>query len=112
MDNASKLSSTYGVAAAHLSELKEWKKGFDIIFACTGATQAVLTEEVYKVLIHREQEQKLLIDLAVPRNIEAKIVEHYNTDYVSIDALRDIAQENLGTRKQEMGAARIIIENT
>lgn len=110
LDNASKLSELYQVKAAHLSSLKNWDQGFDIIIACTGATQAVLTEDIYKVLLKREQGSKMLIDLAVPRNIEAAIVAHYDTDYISIDALRNFADANLKTRKSEMGHARKIIK--
>ncbi len=110
LDNAAKLSEKYNVEAAHLGELPKYNDGFDIIIACTGATSAVLTEDIYKNILNRDKQNKLIIDLAVPRNVEEAIVDLHNVTYVAIDHLRERAAVNLESRKEEIVDAKLILK--
>lgn len=110
LDNASKLCNNIGAKARHLSELSTYTEGFDILIACTGATQAVINEENYTSLLQRDVDQKLLVDLSVPRNICAKVVQHNKVHYINIEKLRDLAQENLSFRKKEVVVASNLLK--
>lgn len=110
LDNAAALSESVNGKAYHLSQLASYSEGFDIIIACTGATQAVLTENIYKGLLGRDSEKKILVDLSVPRNIEAKIVACHDVEYIDIERLRYLAEHNLQERKKEIGVAKKILK--
>ena len=66
LDNAQKLAAELNGKAFPLSELNNYKEGFDIILTCTGSAQSVITPELYTSLIGNDKSQKIVIDLAIP----------------------------------------------
>ncbi len=57
-----------------LEDLKNYKKGFDIIITCTGATQSIITEQVYQSLLNGESGNKVIVDLAIPNDTCQKVL--------------------------------------
>lgn len=110
IDNAEKVRELIGGEAYHLSDLDQYDGGFDAMFVCTGATEAIITQEVYKKLVKRDTETKVIVDLSVPRNVAEEVVEQYKVHYIDIEQLRLLAEENLNYRKQEIKIARQIID--
>lgn len=111
LDNASELSEMLNADAYHLSELKDYDKGFDVLIVCTGSTEPVVTLPIYKNLIADSQNsKKVVVDLSVPANVASEVVSSFEMEYIDVESLRSIAQENLEFRKQEVVAARVIIE--
>ncbi len=110
LDNAKSLADYLNADSHHLSELKNYSGGFDIMIVCTGANDPVINEENYQNLVQSESDKKLLIDLSVPRNIDELVVRQNNTEYISIDSLRTIAHANLQDRKKEIVEAQKIIK--
>ncbi len=108
LDNASTLSEMLNAKAYHLSHLKQFNEGFDIMIACTGSTEAIINAEIYKSLAHDET-GKLVIDLSVPRNVDEDVVEHFGPKYIDIEKLRSLAEKNLECRKKEIVVAKKII---
>lgn len=111
IDNAVKLSKQPGANAYHLSELETYAGGFDCIIACTGATQAIVTPTIYESLLRSDKKEKLVIDLAVPNNVDRSIGEKHNVEIIDIENLRELAEENLRFRKTEVGQAEHILSN-
>jgi glutamyl-tRNA reductase len=109
IDNAEKLSNQLGADAFHLSELETYSGGFDCIIACTGATQAIVTPTIYDALLRSDEDQKLVIDLAVPNNVDRSIADKQNVEIIDIENLRELAEENLKFRKTEVGEADRIV---
>ena len=109
IDNAKKLSEFLNAKAFHLSELKSYSGGFDCIIACTGATDLIVTKHTYESLLRDDEDHKLVIDLAVPNNIDRSIPDTYQLDLVDIEALRGLAEENMKFRQEEVGEATKII---
>jgi glutamyl-tRNA reductase len=99
-----------GGEAYTLDSLPEYTKGFDAVFAATASTETILTNEIYNRINGEDINQKLLIDLSIPANIDASIAQNHNAEYVPIEALRELAQANIGFREQELGKSQEIVD--
>ena len=108
--NAQKLAEELNGKAYLLSELGNYKEGFDIIVTCTGAAESIITPVIYKSLVGPDKSQKVVIDLAIPNDLDAEILNNYDVNLIAINNLQEIAKENLQTREQEMQACNTIIE--
>lgn len=96
---------------AHLLEsLNDYSRGFDVIFAATNATEAIVTTEVYKKLLGTDSDRKVLIDLSIPNNIESSIATDFDAAYIPIESLRELAQQNMAFREQELIKANMLVE--
>ena len=58
-----------------LEQLKEFEKGFDVLIVCTSSPQPIITPEIYSSILNKERNQKIVIDLSVPSNIDTKVFE-------------------------------------
>lgn len=108
--NAEILASELHGKAYPLTELKNYKEGFDIIVTCTGASESVITPEIYKNLVGSDKSKKVVIDLAVPNDLDAEILNNYDVNLIAVNNLQEVAKENLHTREQELEACTQIIE--
>ena len=106
--NAEKLASAIGGKAYPLSELENHKEGFDIIITCTGSNEAVLTAPIYQQIV-QDKTEKLIVDLAIPEDTDAEIIQSHPVRYISVDSLKSIADRNLLERKKELLKVRQII---
>lgn len=104
---AQQISSTgkgYGLEA-----LATYPEGFDVLIACTGATEAVVTPQIYAQLLAGDAGRKIAVDLSIPHNISDDTVTQFAIDYIEIEHLRLLAKENLAFREQEVDKARTLI---
>ncbi len=69
-----------------------------------------IQKEIYNDLLRSEESQKLIVDLAVPRNIDQNVIDHFNVNYIDIEQLRSLAEKNLEFRKSEVVQAKDILE--
>lgn len=111
LDNAQSLSEMLKARAFHLSELKDYKEQFDCIISCTGSPDVIVDESMYSSLLGGDDSKKLLIDLAVPNNIDKAIENRYDVDLIDIEKLRILANENLAYRKDEVVIAKEILKD-
>ena len=102
IDNAAEVQGLLNAEAFHLSDLDTYKGGFDIMIICTGATSAIVNARMYHSLRNGDNDQKLIIDLSVPRNVEADVISSDDNRYIDMEQLRRIAEENLNCRKEEV----------
>ena len=119
LENAEKLarelgppqpSRREGVKAFPLTELKNHKDGFDVIVTCTGASDAIITKEVYAALVGSDRNKKVVIDLAVPNDLDAEILNNYEVNLIAVNNLQEIAKKNLLEREKELVSCQKIIE--
>jgi glutamyl-tRNA reductase len=108
LDNARSLAENLGASSYHLQDLKD-ARNFDIVIICTSANQVVIDLPLYQKMLNGDQSEKIIIDLAVPRNVSEEVIKHCNVDYIDIEALKSLAEENLNFRKGELVKARPII---
>lgn len=104
------LAKELGGQAFPLEELKNYNKGFDVIVACTGSSEAIITKDIYTSLIAGDNSRKVVIDLAIPNDLDADIPNHYDVNLIAVNNLRDIAKENLAQREKELFKCQDIIE--
>lgn len=107
--NAEKLAADLNGEAYDLEALKTYDKGFDVIITCTSATQPLITAEVYKSLLNGETDKKTVVDLAVPNDTSAEVLEQFPVNYIEVNSLNEVAKKNLNERYQELVHAEKII---
>ena len=102
LERAEKLSNEIKGSAYSLSDLAIFDKGFDVIITCTAANHHVLTPELYSFLLQNEVHERVIIDLAIPQDLDASILDAHPINYLSIEYLQKISNENLKERSKEI----------
>jgi glutamyl-tRNA reductase len=110
IERANSLAEMLKGKAFLLEDLKSYHRGFDGIIICTGSDKALLDDDLYASLLKDDKNEKLIIDLAIPNNVEPSVVENFNVNYIEIEDLRGLARENMGFRQKEISSAQMIIE--
>lgn len=110
LDNASHLREMLNAEAFHLTDLQNHSSGFDAIFICTASSKPIINQELYQSLLQRDADQKVIVDLSVPHNVEHEVIEQNNTHHIDIEQLRQLAEQNLNLRKAELSKARSITD--
>lgn len=85
-----------------LDSLQTFDKGFDIIITCTGSEAPIITPEIYTHLLQGEKTKKVVIDIAIPHDLDAEIVKNNHVTHISIDYLQKISDRNLLERSKEI----------
>lgn len=111
LDNAAHLVEMLDAKSYHLSELNSYTQGFDVMIVCTAATNAIIDTQIYRNLLRKETESKIVIDLSVPNNVDADVVEGFDMQYVDIEQLRHLSTENLEFRKKEVHVAKGLLKS-
>ena len=58
------------------------------MISCTAAQGAFVTNEIYKSLLGEDTSKKVIIDLAIPADIDAKVIESNDVHYIDIESLK------------------------
>ncbi|HMR19225.1 MAG TPA: glutamyl-tRNA reductase [Sphingobacterium sp.] len=111
LENAKALAEELNAEAYPLDELKNYRKGFDVMITCTGAPQAIIDQELYQSLLTGETDKKVIIDLAVPNDLDQSILDNNPIYYIEVSGLQAIAQKNLEERYGELEHAEKIIHD-
>jgi glutamyl-tRNA reductase len=83
----------------------------DLVIASTSADEPVLTKkQLQQVMRHRPTAPLLVVDLGVPRNVEAAAGKIGNLFLHTIDSLDHLIQRNLKRRKEEVPKVEEILE--
>jgi glutamyl-tRNA reductase len=100
--NGLALAAELKCESKELSEVMAYKKGFDVLITCTAASDYVITSQVYDSLLNGDTDQKIVIDLAIPTDIDPAIISKHKVKYISVDDLKTVAESNLREREKEM----------
>ncbi|RZL17379.1 MAG: glutamyl-tRNA reductase, partial [Pedobacter sp.] len=112
LPKAEQLAKKLNGNAYTLDQLKDFKEGFDVIITCTGSTNTIITEEIYKQLLNGDTDKKVIVDLAVPNDTAPAVIENNAVHYIEIETLKEIARKNIQERYNELvHAEQIIAEN-
>ncbi|HUB76467.1 MAG TPA: glutamyl-tRNA reductase [Solirubrobacteraceae bacterium] len=110
-DRAISLAQRYHGTSVPFDELPEALHRADIVVAATASPHLLLeAEEVAEVMRGRDGRPLLLIDLAVPRDIEAMCGALDGVTLADIDDLQAVALRNRRVRQAEATRAEGIIE--
>lgn len=109
LSKAETLAAELNGKACELKDIGAFNQGFDVLITCTAASGPVVTPEIYHSLLNGEQGRKVVIDLAIPTDIDKSIPEAHDLIYIDIESLKQQASENLAKRETEIEACRKII---
>ncbi len=113
MDRAHELAAALGGRAVPLASLREELAAADIVISGTGAPGVVITREdveAARARGGRGRRPLFLIDIAVPRDIEATVAQVQGVFLYDLDDLKSVADANLRERRKEAAAAEAIVE--
>jgi glutamyl-tRNA reductase len=110
-ERAEELAREFGGKVAAWGEWDNALKGPDVVVASVSSEEPVLRREILeKAMVARRNRALFLMDLGVPRNIEASAAELYNIYVYNMDDLTDIVQQNRNARESEVPRAESIVE--
>jgi glutamyl-tRNA reductase len=101
----------HGVAYDY-GEMEALLSRADVVLSSTGAQEPVVRHDlVARVMRARRGRWLLLLDIAVPRDIEARVGELENVYLYDMDALQEVVADNLAERRREAEAAEAIVRD-
>ncbi|MDP7639383.1 MAG: glutamyl-tRNA reductase, partial [Candidatus Hydrogenedentes bacterium] len=111
VEKAAELAAHYDGEYVGLADLGERLHDADIVITSTGAPGTVLHEEdFHAALRRRDNEPMFVIDIAMPRDVDAS-VNHFDDVYLyDIDDLQEVAEQNMETRRAEVDRCLEIVE--
>ena len=111
-EKAKTLAHRFGGAAIDFEDFSKTVAFYDIIICCTAAPGSILQYSMVEAALNERPDQPLfLIDLALPRDIEAAVASLRNVYLYNLDDLAGIADENLKARKAEVERCREILDH-
>ena len=111
LDNALELAADFGGHGVLLSDIPERLVQADIVVSSTNSTLPLLGKgTVEKALKSRRHRPMLLIDLAVPRDIEPEVNDIGDAYLYTVDDISEVIEDNQKSRQQAAEQAAEIIE--
>ncbi|MCQ8847311.1 glutamyl-tRNA reductase [Alteromonas sp. 76-1] len=111
ISRAEALAESLDASVYTLSQVPEHLKDFDIVISSTASQLPLIGKGmVEKALKQRRNMPMFLVDLAVPRDIEAQVNELGDAYLYTVDDLQHIVQKNLQNREQAALEAEKLIE--
>ncbi len=110
LDRVEQLAEKLGGLAIPFHQLAEAIVSADVIVSCTGAPHFILGPAlVQETMNQRPHRPLVIIDIAVPRDVEPEAANINNVFLYDIDALTNIANTNRKERQGEIEKASAII---
>ena len=110
LENAEKLAEQFKGKAHSLENLKKHKTGFDVLISCTASAETIVDSKLFSTLVAGDKGKKIIVDLAIPSDVDAAVAELKNVEYIGIESLKTIARENLEHRQKELERCKEIID--
>ncbi len=111
LERAEHLAQRFGAQALELRDLPEHLAEYDIVVSSTASSLPILgkgtVERAIRVRRHRPM---LMVDLAVPRDIEAEVARMDDVFLYTVDDLSELVREGLDARQSAVAQAEAIIE--
>jgi glutamyl-tRNA reductase len=108
--NADKLAAKLNAKAFVLSDIENYNNGFDVLITCTGSTEPIINSKNYAKLIAGDTSKKVIIDLALPADVDKEVLTKHNIHYIDINSLKEQAEKNLQLRHSEIEKCKGIIK--
>jgi glutamyl-tRNA reductase len=107
---AQEIAHRVEVEIIDFSALAEHLYRADVISSCTGSLHQVISySDVKRALKKRRYQQMLLVDLAVPRDIDAKVAALDGVYLYGVDDLQSVIDDNLAQRRQAALEAEVMV---
>ncbi|MGB8706675.1 MAG: glutamyl-tRNA reductase [Dehalococcoidia bacterium] len=111
-EKASALAKSLGGSSVDIGSLGQELTGCDIAISCTGAPHLILDLKTLENAISaRENQPLVIIDIAVPRDVDPAVGHLSNVFLYDIDDFTHISERNRRQRETEIQKAVEIIES-
>jgi glutamyl-tRNA reductase len=111
LDRAQDLAMEFKASAISLDALDEHLAAADIVISSTASPVPIVTLAATRAAIAaRRRRPMFMLDIAVPRDIEAAVADLEDVYLYTIDDLRQVVDDNLKARQDEAQEARQLIE--
>lgn len=104
-DKAERIANKLNVVVKDYADLQLEIQKADVLVVATGA----LNPTVDKTILNLKK-PLLILDLSIPKNVNANVMESENVTLIHMDQLAQMADETLENRKKHIPAAEAIIE--
>jgi len=111
LQKAETLAEKFRGSAYALDALPQVLQTSDIVISATASIDYLVTQDMMKQGSRERRSQPIiLIDLAIPRDIEPAVQKIENVYLYNLDALQEIVRFNLKKREKEIPAALEIVD--
>jgi glutamyl-tRNA reductase len=111
-DRAIGLAARFGGSAVRFDELPAQMKSADIVVSSTNSPHHIIErEELDLMMAQRQRRPLLLIDLAVPRDVDPACLEVEGVSIHDVDDVQTVAERNAGGREAESRRAERILSS-
>lgn len=112
VERAEGLAQEFGASVISLHELPTRLPDADMVFSSTASTLPILGKGAFEsALKKRRNKPVLVVDLAIPRDVEAEVGNLNNVYLYTVDDLQQVVTENLESRKSAAIEAEKIVED-
>jgi glutamyl-tRNA reductase len=108
IDRGAEIAARVGGRAVGFDELVPSIAAADVVLTSTGSGTPVLTEQLVRAA-HDGERPLLLVDIAVPRDVEPVVRQLPAVTVLDLDDVRDWADRALASRSQEAERVRILV---
>ena len=109
IENALSIAKSFNAEAKHITELKNDSSDFDVLVVCTGSTEVVVTNEMFRDMCV-SQKHRTVIDLALPANVDTEISNLEDIAFIDMLAVQREVQKNISYREEALSDCIAIIE--
>ncbi|MEN9849232.1 MAG: hypothetical protein RL368_1972, partial [Pseudomonadota bacterium] len=111
VERARLVAKEFSGYAITLEEIPKHLEEADVVITSTASPTPILTKAmVEKAVKARKHRPIFMVDIAVPRDIEAEVAELEDVYLYSVDDLNQVIQENMRSREQAALKAEEIID--
>ncbi|OSZ62917.1 glutamyl-tRNA reductase [Hydrogenophaga sp. IBVHS2] len=111
LERGEALASRFGAQVMRLAEIPERLHEFDAVISCTASTLPIIgLGAVERALKKRRHRPMFMVDLAVPRDIEAEVKDLGDVYLYTVDDLAAVVQTGRDQRQAAVAQAEAIID--
>lgn len=111
LERAHHLATRFGGQAMRLADLPAHFHEFDIVVSCTASTLPIVGLGMVERAIKTRRHQPIfMVDLAVPRDVEAEVARLRDVYLYTVDDLGALSQAGMSQRQVAVTQAEAIIE--
>lgn len=112
VSRAEAMCDEFGATAITLEQIPDFLPKADIVISSTASPLPILGKGmVEKALKQRRHQPMLLVDIAVPRDIEAEVADLDDAFLYTVDDLQSIIEQNMASRREAAEQAELIAED-
>jgi len=108
--NAERLAGSVDGEALPLHEIADALVDVDVVFTSTASTEVLLERSTIEMVVAcRNRRPLLMIDTALPRDVDPGVAEINDVTLLDLDDLKDYAARSASRRRAEIGRVREIL---